>query len=137
MAIRALADVVVLLHLAFIVFALFGGLLALRWRWLPWLHLPAVAWGAFVELTGRVCPLTPLEQVLRRSSGAVDYRGDFVEHYVLPLVYPAGLTRELQLALAGVLVVLNVLVYTRVARRVRRERALSGQADSRRGASEV
>src|SRR5512135_1510455 len=95
---RALADLVVTLHLAFVVFTALGGLLALRWRWIPWLHLPAAAWGGFVEATGRVCPLTPLENWLRGAAGGPVYAGDFVEHYLLPIVYPPRLTREIQLA---------------------------------------
>jgi len=108
---RALADLVVTLHLAFVVFTALGGLLALRWRWVPWLHLPAAAWGGFVEVTGRVCPLTPLENWLRGAAGGSVYAGDFVQHYLMPIVYPPTLTREIQLALAAALVVVNILVY--------------------------
>jgi hypothetical protein len=106
-----LADVVVLLHLAFIAFAAFGGLLVLRWRRAPWLHLPAVAWGVVIELSGGVCPLTPLENWLRRSAGSSGYEGGFVEHYVLPIVYPPALTRRTQLLLAGLLVLVNIALY--------------------------
>lgn len=112
-----LADLVVVLHLAFILFAVGGGLLALRWPRFAWLHVPAVLWGAYVEVSGRVCPLTPLENALRRAGGHGDYAGGFVEHYVVPLVYPAALTRELQLALAAGLVLANALVYVAVWRR--------------------
>jgi hypothetical protein len=111
------ADLVVLLHLLFILFVALGGLLALRWRWMPWLHVPAAAWGGFVELTGRICPLTPLENRLRRAAGHAGYQGDFIEHYLLPLIYPAGLTREIQLALAALVVVLNAVIYMVVWRR--------------------
>jgi hypothetical protein len=93
------------------VFVALGGLLALRWRWLPWVHLPAAAWGGFVELTGRICPLTPLENRLRRAAGRSGYEGDFIEHYLLPVIYPAGLTREIQLLLAALLLVLNIVIY--------------------------
>ena len=98
--------------------------LALRWRWMPWLHLPAAAWGGFVELTGRICPLTPLENRLRRAAGNAGYEGDFIEHYLLPIIYPAGLTREIQFALAAVLIVLNAAIYAVVWRRraIRRRR---------------
>lgn len=116
---RALADFVVLLHLAFVLFVALGGLLALRWRWVPWLHVPAALWGAFVELAGWVCPLTPLENHLREASGGFAYSGGFVERYVVPLLYPNALTRELQVVL-GLLVCLgNALVYTLVWRRRR------------------
>lgn len=108
---RVLADAVVLLHLAFIAFALLGGFLALRWRWLPWLHLPALAWGAWVELSGSICPLTPLENHLRAQAGLATYGGDFMGQYLLPVIYPAGLTRETQFVLAAVLVATNALAY--------------------------
>ena len=114
---QLLADLVVVIHLLFIVFVALGGLLALRWRWVPWLHLPAAAWGGFVELTGRICPLTPLENQLRRAAGSAGYEGDFIEHYLLPVIYPAGLTREIQFGLAALLVVINVMIYAVVWRR--------------------
>jgi hypothetical protein len=117
---RLLADSVLLLHFGFILFALLGGLLALRWRWAPWLHIPAALWGAAVELSGRVCPLTPLENRLRRAAGASGYEEGFIEHYLLPLVYPAELTRDLQLALALILLAVNVAIYAMVWRRRRR-----------------
>ena len=107
-----LADVTDVLHLAFVLFAVFGGLLALRWRWMTWIHLPAALWAGFVELTDTICPLTPLENALRAAGGAPAYGGDFIEHYVVPIVYPPGLTRTIQLALAAVLVAFNVVVYT-------------------------
>ena len=113
-----LADLVILVHVAFIVFVLFGGLLAFRWRWMPWAHLPAVVWGVAVELFGWVCPLTPLENVLRRAGGAVGYSVSFVERYLVPLLYPAELTRELQLLLGGAVVAVNAVVYFLVLRRV-------------------
>jgi hypothetical protein len=116
---QLLADLVVVLHFLFILFVAFGGLLALRWRWMPWLHLPAAAWGGFIELTGRICPLTPLENQLRRAAGSSGYEGDFIEHYLLPVIYPAGLTREVQLVLAAVVVILNAVIYTIVWKRWR------------------
>lgn len=111
MLFRALADAVLLLHLAFVLFVVAGGLLALRWRWMPWLHLPALAWAVWIEFSGRICPLTPLENWLRRAGGKGGYAGGFVEHYVLPVLYPDGLTRELQWTLGAGLVLLNLLVY--------------------------
>lgn len=115
-----LADAVLLLHLLFIVFAVGGGLLALRWRWMPWLHLPALAWGATVEFTGWICPLTPLENALRLAGGAAGYTESFVERYLLPLIYPGELTRELQFVLGGALLLINAVVYAIVWHRRRR-----------------
>ena len=108
---RFAADAVLVFHLTFIVFALLGGLLALRRRWVPWLHVPAALWGFFVEATGRICPLTPLENTLRQQAGQSGFSGGFVEHYLIPLIYPAGLTRDIQWLLAGVVVAVNVAVY--------------------------
>ena len=116
---RLAADAVLTLHLAFIVFVVCGGLLALRWRWVPWLHVPAALWGFFVEITGRICPLTPFENALRVQAGQGDYSGGFVEHYLLPVIYPAGLTRGTQLVLAGVVVAANLVVYGWLVRRRR------------------
>ena len=118
-ALTVLADLVLVAHLGFIVFAVFGGLLALRHRWAPFLHLPCVAWGAFVELSGRVCPLTPLENALRSQAGEAAYGGSFVEHYLVPIVYPSGLSAELQVFLAVILVLWNAAVYAVVVRRRR------------------
>ena len=108
---RILADATVVLHLAFVVFALLGGLLVLRWPHVAWLHLPAAAWGAWVEFAGSVCPLTPLENWLREQGGRVVYSSSFIEHYVLPILYPASLSRELQWALGGIVALVNVAVY--------------------------
>ena len=115
-----LATLVVLLHFAFILFVILGGLLALRWRQAPWLHLPALFWGGFVEVTGRVCPLTPLENQLRRAAGGGDYAGGFIEQYLIPIMYPPGLTSQVQWALAGGLIVVNLSIYALVLRRRRR-----------------
>jgi len=106
-----LADLVVIIHLAFVVFVLFGGLLVLRWRRVVWLHLPAVAWGAAVEFGGWICPLTPLEIWLRMQGGESGYSSDFIEHYILPLLYPADLTREVQIVLGAMVVAINLAIY--------------------------
>ncbi len=108
---RLAADVVLLLHLAFIVFALLGAAFAARRRWLVLVHLPAAAWGFFVELTGRICPLTYAENFLRIRAGQSGYTESFIEHYLLAIIYPAGLTREVQFVLAGMVVVINVAIY--------------------------
>jgi hypothetical protein len=108
---RLAADGVLVLHLAFIVFALLGAAMAARWRWIPLVHLPAAAWGCFVELTGRVCPLTYLENDLRIRAGQAGYTDSFIEHYLLGIIYPAGLTGEIQMALAGVVIAVNIAIY--------------------------
>ncbi|GAB3467798.1 DUF2784 domain-containing protein [Polaromonas eurypsychrophila] len=112
-----LADLVLLVHLLFIVFAVGGGVLALHWRWMPWLHLPALAWGATVEFTGWICPLTPLENALRRAAGAATYSETFIGRYLMPVIYPGELTRELQWALGVLLLVINGVIYAVVWRR--------------------
>jgi hypothetical protein len=105
------ADTIVLLHLAFVVFVVLGGFLVLRWRWIAWLHVPAVLWGVAIEFGGWICPLTPLENSLRQRSGAAGYEGDFVAHYVVPVLYPAGLTRQSELILGALVLGINWLVY--------------------------
>jgi hypothetical protein len=106
-----LATAVVALHLAFILFVALGGLLLRRWSRVALIHLPCAAWGSFVELTGRVCPLTPLEVALRRRAGEAGYAEGFIEHYLATLVYPAGLTREAQLGLGVLLLLVNLAAY--------------------------
>ena len=106
-----LADLVLVLHLAFVVFVLCGGLLVLSWRWITWLHLPAAVWGAFVEFTGWICPLTPLEIWLRAQDGETPSGSDFIAQYLLPVLYPEDLTRGFQMLLGTVVVVVNVAVY--------------------------
>jgi hypothetical protein len=115
-----LADAVVVLHLAFVLFVVLGGLLVLRWPRAAWLHLPAAAWGALIEFAGWVCPLTPLEIWLRQQGGARGYSSSFIEHYLLPVLYPGSLTRGLQLALGALVVAVNVAIYVSVVRRRRR-----------------
>ncbi|RMM82623.1 hypothetical protein ALQ71_04823 [Pseudomonas coronafaciens pv. striafaciens] len=112
MVYRMGADAVVVFHLAFILFVLFGGLLVLRRPWLAVLHIPAIAWGAAVEFLHLYCPLTPLENALRSRAGEQGYDGGFVEHYLIPLIYPAGLTPDIQLWLGGIVVLVNVSVYS-------------------------
>jgi uncharacterized protein DUF2784 len=116
---RLLADGVVILHLTFVLFVLFGGLLTFWWPRISWLHLPAAAWGAAVEFGGWVCPLTPLEQWLRLEAGQSAYPSDFIEHYVLPVLYPAMLTHDKQIVLGTLVVVVNVAFYGWRLRRTR------------------
>lgn len=106
-----LADLLLLLHFAFVAFVVAGGLAVWRWPRAAWVHLPAVAWGAGIEWSGAVCPLTPLENRLRALGGGVTYPGDFVGEYLLPVLYPAGLTRPVQVALGVFVVALNAAVY--------------------------
>jgi hypothetical protein len=121
---RLLADLTVLVHFGFVLFVVLGGLLALRWPRAAWLHLPAALWGAGIEFAAGICPLTPLENHLRRLGGEGGYTGGFVEHYVLPVLYPDGLTRDVQLVLGTFVIVLNIVVYTIVwRRRSRRSKA--------------
>jgi len=118
---RFTADVIVLLHLAFILFVAVGGLFVLRWPRVAWVHVPAVVWGALIELAGWICPLTPLENRLRTAAGDVAYTGGFIDRYIMPIVYPAGLTRGMQLGLAAAVVIVNLIFYgTLMIRRKRR-----------------
>jgi hypothetical protein len=116
---RALADGVLVAHAAFVVFVVLGGLLVLRWPRVAWLHVPAALWGAAIEFTGLVCPLTPLENRWRQLAGEQGYPGGFIEHYILSALYPEGLTREVQLTLGLLVVVLNLAIYAWVLRRTR------------------
>ena len=106
-----LAGGIVVLHAAFVVFVVVGGFVALRWRWLAWLHLPSVVWAVLLEYNGWICPLTPLENRLRAAAGQGTYAGDFLQHYLLAALYPAGLTRSTQFALAVLVVLINVPAY--------------------------
>ena len=108
---RLLADLVVILHVAFVAFALFGGLLALKWKRIVWLHVPAALWAAAIEFGGWICPLTPLEIWLREQGGATGYRSGFIDHYILPLLYPASLTREMQVVLGVAVLAVNIASY--------------------------
>ena len=108
-----------LAHLAFIAFAAFGALVTLVWRRAPWLHLPAATWGVVIELCGGTCPLTPLENALRRAAGARGYAGGFLEHYLVPVVYPPGLSARAQVALGLALALLNAALYAWLLRRHR------------------
>jgi hypothetical protein len=117
MAYRVLADLVVGVHALFVVFVVAGGLLALRWAWVAAVHLPAAVWGTLIEFRGWICPLTPLEQSLRASAGQAGYEGGFIEHYLLPVLYPAGLTQGVQLILGSLVIAVNLVVYGMLLRR--------------------
>ena len=116
---RLLADGVLVVHMVFVLFVAVGGFLVLRWPRLAWIHVPSAAWGALIELAGWVCPLTPLEQQLRARAGEGGYEGGFIEHYVLPILYPGGLTREIQIGLGLLVLVINGAIYARLIYRSR------------------
>lgn len=112
----ALADVIVLVHIAFVLFVVFGGLLVPRWPRLAWVHVPSAAWGVLIEFTGSGCPLTPLENSFRALGGGAGYADSFVEHYFVPVLYPAMLTHEVQLVLGMFVLGVNAGIYWRVIR---------------------
>lgn len=116
---RIAADFVLMTHFAFIVLVVAGGLVVYRYAWFAWIHIPAASWGAFVELTGRICPLTTLENFLRIRAGQEGYVDSFVEHYIVPVIYPAGLTRHVQFLLAGLVIAANVIIYATILLRKR------------------
>ncbi len=111
MVYQIFADLVVVIHLGFVIFAVLGAFLALWRRWIIWLHLPAFLWAVWIECTGGICPLTPLENWLRIKGGQGGYEGDFVAAYLLPVLYPAGLTRNVQFIIAMMIIVINVAIY--------------------------
>ena len=122
MAARLGADLVLVIHLAFILFVVAGGLLVIRLPHLVWVHMPAAVWGAWIEITGGICPLTTLENRLRRDAGQAGYAESFVEHYIVPVIYPAGLTRSMQFGLAAIVIIINVAIYTYLLLRWRKRR---------------
>jgi len=108
---RVAADLLVLIHLAFIIFVVAGGFTVFKWPWMVMLHLPAASWGALIEFKGWICPLTPWENNLRKLAGEEGYAEGFIEHYILQLVYPPGLTRDIQTTLGTIVIVINLLIY--------------------------
>jgi hypothetical protein len=119
---RLLADLVLVVHAAFVVFVVLGGLAVLRWPRLAWVHLPVAIWGAGIEFTGGICPLTPLENHWRRLAGEQGYAGGFIEHYVVAALYPEGLTRGVQLSLGLLVIAVNVAIYARIWKRKKTSR---------------
>jgi hypothetical protein len=112
-----LADLIVVIHFGFILFVIFGGFLVLKWRKLIWLHLPAAMWGILIEFFGWICPLTNLENRLRSASDGV-YISGFIEHYIIPMIYPSALTREIQIGLGFIVILLNFFVYKKFLMRI-------------------
>ena len=126
MGYRLAADLVLVVHLGFVLFVVLGGLLVLRWPRLSVVHLPAVLWGIGLEFFGWICPLTPLEKALRRAAGQQGYDGGFIEHYILPILYPPGLTAQTQWLLGALVLALNALIYAILLARRRRARSPGG-----------
>ena len=114
------ADLVLIIHFAFVLFVIFGGLLVIRWPSVGWAHVPIAIYGAIIEFVGFICPLTPLENALRQRGGQAGYSGGFIEHYITATIYPSGLTRRIQLVLGGGVLVFNAIIYAIVIRRARR-----------------
>jgi hypothetical protein len=110
---RIIADCLVLIHLVFICFVIFGGMLVMCWEWVSLFHLPAAIWGALIELQGGIIPLTPLEQHYRGPAGQTGYTGDFIEHYLIPIIYPSGLSRSLQIGIGIFVIAINLPIYGR------------------------
>jgi hypothetical protein len=109
-----LADLIILLHFMFILFVLCGGLLVLKWKWLIFIHIPAAIYGILIEIESWVCPLTPLEVHFKMKAGESIYQGGFIEHYLIPIIYPPGLNRTIQIILAAMVLILNIIIYTMV-----------------------
>ncbi len=118
---QLVADLIVLIHFAFIVFVLAGGLLVFKWHWILWLHIPAAIWGALIVMVGWICPLTPIENMLRQGGAGVAYPSGFIDRYFAPLIYPADFTDEMAIAMGVVVIVINVLVYSIFLVRRKRE----------------
>jgi len=111
-----LADIVLITHALFIVFVIFGGLVVLKWHKVMWLHIPCAIWGALIEFFGWVCPLTYLENYLRGPGNADYYEGGFIQHYLMPIIYPAGLTTGIQILLGVIVIIINLIIYSLVWR---------------------
>ncbi len=105
------ADFLVLVHLCFIIFVILGGFMLLKWRWLIFMHLPALIWAVLLEFQGWLCPLTPVEQALRQMAGQQGYEGGFIQHYILPIIYPPALQQDIQFILGVLLILINVIIY--------------------------
>jgi len=116
------AHLVILVHLIFILFVPFGGILVFRKRWWALLHIPVFLWGALISFGGWICPLTPLENWLRVKGGELGYHGGFIEHYLLPIIYPRNLTRGVQITMGIAVLILNLVIYGIIVSRIRGER---------------
>jgi hypothetical protein len=123
MVYRVLADLTLVLHLLFILFVVFGALLVLKWRWFAFIHVPAAIWGALIEFMGWICPLTPLKNRFRHKAGQSGYDGGFIDHYLIPIIYPEGLTGNLQIILGTAVILLNLVFYWLVIKRIKKARS--------------
>ena len=126
---RILADIVVVIHFLFILFVLFGGILAFYRKWIIWVHLPVVAWGVLISIYGWICPLTPLENWLRHAGGLRGYGGGFIDHYLWSAIYPEGLTRPMQFVIAAAVLTINVAVYSILIAQVKKRKRTTGTAE--------
>ncbi|MFU8842962.1 MAG: DUF2784 domain-containing protein [Bacteroidales bacterium] len=122
MVYQLLADLTLVLHLIFILFVMMGALFVLKWRWFALIHAPAAIWGALIEFMGWICPLTPLENSFRHKAGQSGYEEGFIDHYLIPIIYPQGLTSNLQFILGAGVIVLNIAIYWFVIKRISRYR---------------
>ena len=116
---RLITDFLVVVHFLFIAFVVFGAFLVFKWWWFSLLHIPSVLWAVLLELKGWVCPLTPLEHYFRQMAGSNDYKGGFIDHYIVAIVYPEGLTRDMQVALGFIVLAINLAIYTLIYLRQR------------------
>ncbi len=121
MLFRLTADLVILIHLGFICFVVIGGFLALKWKWLIFLHIPCAVWGVLIEFYGWICPLTPFEQQLRLAGGEAGYSGGFIDHYIVSIIYPSGLTHKMQLLLGTLVILINIAAYILLIIRLRKK----------------
>jgi len=114
------ADALLIIHLAFIIFVVLGGILVAKWRWLVFLHLPAACWGTLIEFNHWICPLTPWENSLRQAAGEASYDSGFIEHYLLPLIYPTSLNDNIQVLLGSFVIIINIIVYSWLIIRIKK-----------------
>jgi hypothetical protein len=117
---KLLADLTAITHLAFVIFIILGGLFAFKWKRMAWVHIPAAVWGAMIEFYGWICPLTYMENYFREEAGIDTMSHGFVAHYIMPVLYPAELTKDLQIKLGIFVIVINLIIYSLVAYRHRR-----------------
>ena len=131
MAAKLIADILVVIHFIFIVFVVLGGFLVFKKRWVSILHIPSVLWAALLEINGWLCPLTPLEHYFRQLSGSSDYTGGFIDHYLVAIIYPEGLTREMQITLGFIVLGINLVIYALVfGKRSPGKKSSTGAGDS-------
>jgi hypothetical protein len=130
MVYHALSNLVLLVHLVFVLFVVLGGFLVLKWKSLAWIHVPAFLWGAFIEFAGWVCPLTPLETWLREKGGGHGYQTDFIEYYILPLLYPTTLTRSSQMFLGLFVACVNLVLYGWILSRIAQKQSIGNSSSN-------